>query len=77
MQEKEIFLKGKKLFYRSAGSGQIIVLLHGFGEDSTIWKNQFDVFTGYHLLIPDLPGSGQSEMIDDMSMEGLAEAVKE
>lgn len=77
MQEKEVFLKGKKLFYRSAGSGQIIVLLHGFGEDGTIWKNQFNAFPGYHLLIPDLPGSGQSEMTGDMSMEGLAEAVKE
>jgi pimeloyl-ACP methyl ester carboxylesterase len=77
MQEKEIFLKGKKLFYRSTGSGQIIVLLHGFGEDSTIWKNQFNAFAGYHLLIPDLPGSGRSEMIEDMSIEGLAETVKE
>lgn len=77
MQEKEIFLKGKKLFYRSIGRGQIVVLLHGFGEDGTIWNNQFKTLPGCHLLIPDLPGSGQSEMIEDMSMEGLAEAVKE
>ena len=30
----------------------------------------------YQLIIPDLPGSGESEMVDDMSMEGLAESIK-
>ncbi len=30
----------------------------------------------FKFIIPDLPGSGQSEMIDDMSMEGLAEVLK-
>ena len=30
----------------------------------------------FRFIIPDLPGSGQSEMIDDMSMEGMAEVVK-
>ena len=30
----------------------------------------------FRLIIPDLPGSGQSEMIDDMSMEGMAEVIK-
>jgi pimeloyl-ACP methyl ester carboxylesterase len=30
----------------------------------------------FKLIVPDLPGSGKSEMIDDMSMEGLAEVIK-
>lgn len=30
---------------------------------------------GYQIIVPDLPGSGKSEMIDDMSMEGLAEVI--
>jgi pimeloyl-ACP methyl ester carboxylesterase len=29
------------------------------------------------LIIPDLPGSGRSELIDDMSIEGMAECVKD
>jgi pimeloyl-ACP methyl ester carboxylesterase len=29
----------------------------------------------FKFIIPDLPGSGQSEMIDDMSMEGTAEVI--
>ena len=29
----------------------------------------------FKFIIPDLPGTGQSEMIDDMSMEGMAEVI--
>jgi pimeloyl-ACP methyl ester carboxylesterase len=75
MQEKETILNGNRLFYRTVGEGPAIVLLHGFGEDSTIWKAQFDALPGFKLIIPDLPGSGRSETIEDMSMEGLAEMV--
>lgn len=76
MQEKEFTLNGKRLFYRTSGEGPAVVLLHGFGEDGTIWKNQFNAFPSYKLIIPDLPGSGQSDMIDDMSIEGLAEVIQ-
>ena len=76
MQTKNILFKGKTLFYRVTGSGPLVVLLHGFGEDGAIWKGQFDLFSGYTLVVPDLPGTGRSEGIDDMSMEGLAEVVK-
>lgn len=75
MLEKEIDYKGKRLFYRTAGSGPAVVLLHGFGEDGTIWRNQFDLFPAHQLIVPDLPGSGRSEAIEDMSMEGMAEAM--
>ena len=77
MEQKEITLHGKKLFYRSIGQGPSVVLLHGFGEDGSVWKNQFHALAGFKLIIPDLPGSGRSEIITDMSMEGLAEAVRE
>ena len=76
MQTKEFDYNGKKILYRTAGKGPLVVLLHGFGEDGTIWKSQFDIFPNHQLLVPDLPGSGGSEEIDDMSMEGLAEAME-
>jgi pimeloyl-ACP methyl ester carboxylesterase len=76
MEQKEITIKGKKLFYRCQGEGAVVVLLHGFGEDGTVWQNQYGTFPGFKLIIPDLPGSGRSEMIEDMSMEGLAEPIK-
>jgi pimeloyl-ACP methyl ester carboxylesterase len=77
MEQKEITFRSKKLFYRSIGDGPAVVLLHGFGEDGSIWKNQFNALPHSKLIIPDLPGSGRSQMMEDMSMEGLAEAVKE
>ncbi|MDB5206909.1 MAG: alpha/beta hydrolase [Flavisolibacter sp.] len=76
MQVKELNYKGKKLVYRTRGEGPVVVLLHGFGEDGTIWTAQFDLFPNHQLIIPDLPGTGSSEIIEDMSMEGLAEAMK-
>jgi pimeloyl-ACP methyl ester carboxylesterase len=76
MEQKEITIKGKKLFYRCQGEGAVVVLLHGFGEDGTVWQNQYKAFPDLKLIIPDLPGSGRSDMIEDMSMEGLAESIK-
>ena len=73
---KELLYQNKKIFYRIIGSGKPVVLIHGFGEDGNIWSNQVEYLKDkFKLIIPDLPGSGQSEMIDDMSMEGMAEVT--
>ncbi|MGC4103077.1 alpha/beta fold hydrolase [Ferruginibacter sp.] len=78
MLHKNISLQSANIFYRVAGSGQPVVLLHGFGEDGDVWDKQVDVLkNNYTLIVPDLPGSGRSGMIDDMSMEGMAGLVKE
>lgn len=75
MQEKEIKYKGGKLFYRLQGEGPAVMLVHGFGEDGSIWSHQWDALPGYRLLIPDLPGSGKSILSEDVSMEGLADTL--
>ena len=76
--EKEIEIAGKKIFYRAFGSGKPVMLVHGFGETGDVWSNQVDFLKDkFQLIVPDLPGSGRSEMIDDMSMEGMAEALKD
>ncbi len=73
---KELLYQNKKIFYRIIGSGKPVVLIHGFGEDGEVWINQIEFLKdNFQLIIPDLPGSGQSEMIDDMSMEGMAEML--
>jgi pimeloyl-ACP methyl ester carboxylesterase len=74
---KEITIDGKKIFYRVYGNGKPVMLVHGFGETGNVWKAQVEFLKPkYQLIVPDLPGSGQSEMIDDMSMEGMAEVLK-
>ena len=74
---KEILFEGKKISYRVYGKGSPVLLVHGFGETGDVWKTQVDFLKDKNLLIvPDLPGSRQSDMISDMSMEGLAEVLK-
>ncbi len=73
---KEILYQDKKIFYQTFGSGKPVMLVHGFGEDGRVWKNQIAYLKEKKfLIVPDLPGSGQSAAIADMSMEGLAEVL--
>lgn len=75
---KEIEVEGKEIFYNVYGKGKPVMLVHGFGETGSVWDKQVAFLKGSFLLIvPDLPGSSQSEMIEDMSMEGMAEVLKE
>jgi pimeloyl-ACP methyl ester carboxylesterase len=75
--DKEITIDGKKLFYRVSGNGKPVMLVHGFGETGDVWDKQVAHLKGdFKLIVPDLPGSGRSEIIEDMSMEGMAEVLK-
>src|SRR5690606_4701010 len=54
-----------------------VILVHGFGEDHSVWQNQVAYFKNkYQLIIPDLPGSGASEMTDNMSIDVMALIIK-
>lgn len=78
MDKKEIKINERNFVYHTMGSGNPVVFIHGFGENSDVWKNQVEFFRNkYFLIIPDVPGSGESEMQEDMSMEGLAQTIKE
>jgi pimeloyl-ACP methyl ester carboxylesterase len=77
MQEKQITHKHKKIFYRTIGEGPVVVLLHGVPFDGSLWSSQFNTLPDHKLIVPDLPGSGRSEVIDDMTVEGMAECVKD
>ncbi len=60
------------------GAGTPVLLLHGFAEDGNIWNHQIKSLSENHtVIIPDLPGSGKSEMLDGRcTMEDYAEVVK-
>ena len=77
MQDKHILWNDRKLAYGVAGSGKAVVLVHGFGEDGSIWQQQVQALQNtFKVIVPYLPGSGASELQPDMSMEGLAQSVK-
>jgi pimeloyl-ACP methyl ester carboxylesterase len=75
--KKEFTYQDKKIIYHTYGSGKPAMFIHGFGETHEVWKNQIEFLQDkFYLIIPELPGSG-SDIIDDMSMEGMAEVMKE
>ncbi len=66
--EKKFTYLNSTIHYRILGQGKPVILLHGFGEDSHIWDEQINYLQNYFLLIvPDLPGSGKSEILNDQS----------
>ncbi|TDW95708.1 alpha/beta fold hydrolase [Dinghuibacter silviterrae] len=51
------------LTYEDTGKGPVVVLLHGFAEDSTLWKHQVALLAPhYRVIAPDWPGSGLSPL---------------
>lgn len=78
MEIKNINWKGSSIQYKIAGLGKTVILLHGFGEDSNVWQPQIDFLQAhFRLIIPDIPGSGQSAFIPDASIETYADILKE
>jgi len=74
--QKQTLFRGKKICYTVAGEGQPVLLVHGFTEDSDVWKYQRNELSRhYRLILPDLPGSGGSELTDGFSMELAAECL--
>ncbi|HUZ58392.1 MAG TPA: alpha/beta hydrolase [Hanamia sp.] len=73
-----IVFRNKKIFYRIEGKGKPVLLLHGFGEYGNIWNHQIKTLSkNYCLIIPDLPGSGKSEMLKgNCTLEDYAEVIK-
>jgi pimeloyl-ACP methyl ester carboxylesterase len=47
-----------QLAYFDEGKGkQTLLLIHGFGEDHTVWRNQIEFLsTHYRIIAPNLPG---------------------
>ncbi len=70
--------KGKAINFECRGQGRVIVLLHGFLGALQIW-NEFseELAKNYRVVAVDLPGHGQSEVLEGVhTMELMAEAVK-
>lgn len=78
MQQKLLEGNHTLSYFITGQSTQPIVLIHGFGEDSRIWKQQVIFLENdFRLYIPDLPGTGESAIGDhELSMESMAEMIK-
>ena len=59
------------------GSGPAIVLLHGFPESGTLWRFVWDQLAESNtLIIPDLPGSGDSILDKNLTISEMSDCIK-
>jgi len=64
--QRRISYSNTEIFYQAKGEGMPVILVHGFGEDSTVWAEQVSFLKNHcRLIIPDLPGSGLSTFEND------------
>jgi pimeloyl-ACP methyl ester carboxylesterase len=78
-QQKNIDTKHGNLHYSIAGQGKAVILLHGFAEDGSIFSEQVAFLQHNNLvIIPDLPGTGQSAIMQkrDAKIADYAEIIK-
>lgn len=54
---------GLEFHVRDSGSGQPVILLHGFPDTGELWRKQVPVLNaaGFRTIVPDMRGRGQSE----------------
>jgi len=65
-----------KVAYEQVGQGQNLVLLHGFCEDSTMWADFVPLLSKkYTILTIDLSGFGKSDLLEEHSIDAMADAV--
>ena len=75
--EKSLVFKNIQVSYTEEGKGTAIVLLHGFLEDKSIWKDfSSQLSKKYRVITVDLLGHGKTECLSYIhTMEEMAEAV--
>lgn len=74
---KTLRYQNTKIAYRQSGKGTVLVFLHGFCEDSSVWDDfKSDLIEEKKQVICiDLPGFGGSERLPEPSIDGMAKAV--
>lgn len=75
----EIELHGQRYSYCTAGSGSLVVLLHGIAASSATWQDVIPRLLGQHAVIaPDLLGHGKSaKSSGDYSLGTYANLVRD
>ena len=85
MESKYINVNGIQLHYVEEGSGDLVVLLHGFPEFWYGWRKQIPVLSGqYRVVAPDMRGYNLSEKPEgvsqykmDVLVQDIAELIRQ
>jgi pimeloyl-ACP methyl ester carboxylesterase len=76
---RELTLHGHRVAYREAGSGPVVVLIHGITSDSSTWRRVLPYLARrFTVLAPDLAGHGGSaKPKGDYSLGAHASGVRD
>ena len=61
--KKEVQIDDHRIVYLEGGKGETVILLHGFGGYKDQWTAFAKYLKGYHLVVPDIPGFGESSQV--------------
>jgi pimeloyl-ACP methyl ester carboxylesterase len=75
----EILLHGHRVFYRGAGSGPVVLLVHGITSTSATWAKVLPYLAErYTVIAPDLLGHGESaKPRGDYSLGAYASGIRD
>jgi pimeloyl-ACP methyl ester carboxylesterase len=78
MEVKQETLHGRTVNYVEAGSGPVLLLIHGMGGSSENWRAVIEPLARDHtVVVPNLPGHGGSLPGGDYSVGGLAAGLRD
>jgi pimeloyl-ACP methyl ester carboxylesterase len=69
----QVSLDGIDIGYNDAGTGEVLVLVHGHPFNRSMWSPQVDRFSwdGWRVITPDLRGYGESTVVPGMTTLGV------
>lgn len=79
MEPRTANLHGRLVTYVEAGTGPVLLLIHGMGGSYENWRSVIDPLARHHTIVaPDLPGHGRSATgAGDYSLGALAATLRD
>lgn len=79
MDLRELTIHGHQVFYRTAGEGPVLLLVHGMAGSATTWKHVMPTLSKqFTVVAPDLLGHGRSAKgAGDYSLGNLASSLRD
>jgi pimeloyl-ACP methyl ester carboxylesterase len=79
VNQRRVATNGIELNIAEAGSGSLVLLLHGFPESWYSWRHQFATLAeaGFHVVAPDMRGYGKSDAPEAIDAYNQVEVVND
>lgn len=74
---KSVDIPGFNIVYAEGGVGDTVIMVHGYGASKDVWLKFAKYFTpNYRVIIPDLPGFGDSSKPQDKNYSIMSQVER-